>query len=441
MKLDTKILQEDIFELASNPELLERYIANDKKHNFNFTMINIERECLVQLKKQEAKKRKLNVSILVYHRAHWAIDSVYNELINSGFNVQIIITPAMEIESSLREQELENNYNFFKNLGYNVIRGYDFKKNKLYDLEKNLPDIIFYQTHWMWDYPEQYNIKYFYNKALCIGIPYGFYVANIQQYQFNEEFQNLVWLNFAENIVSKQMAEKYADNDGCNVVLSGYPKMDNMYNSDIKDNYWKTNDLKRIIWAPHYSINTEFEINYANFHLYYQNFFDFVKNNKNIEMIMKPHPMLKSRCIQTKTLTEEGYDNYLNKWNNLYNGSCVIDGNYMNLFKTSDGMILDSLSFIAEYLYTKKPICFINKFLNKQELLTHFNEFGQIAIQQCYIAQNWQDIEKFVNEVVIGGNDYMKPAREEFYDKYLKVNEGCVGKYIADYIKTELGIK
>ncbi len=104
-------------------------------------------------------------------------------------------------------------------------------------------------------------------------------------------------------------------------------------------------------------------------------------------------------------------------------------------------MILDSLGFITEYLYTKKPICFINKFINKEELLTHFNEFGQMAIQQCYIAQSWKDIEKFINDVIINGNDYMKPQREEFFNKYLNVNKGCVGKYIVDYIKSKLRIE
>ena len=440
MTYEVETLQKELYNLVSDPNSLEQFIAGEKL-GLNLTMINVERDCLIQLKKNVAKTRTLNASILIYHRAHWAMDSVYQELIKSGFNVQIIVTPAMEVEEILREKELEDNYKFFKELGYNVIKGYDYKTKTLYNIEKNLPDIIFYQTHWMLDYPEEYRIENLYNRVLCVGIPYGPYIANIQECQFNQEFQNLVWLNCAENIVAKQMAEKYADNNGCNVIMAGYPKMDNIYNSNITDNYWKTENLKKIIWAPHYSINNGWEIDYANFHIYYEKFFDFTKNNKNIEMIIKPHPMLKSRCIQTNTMTEEGYENYINNWNNLPNGSCVTTGKYLDLFKTSDAMILDSLGFISEYLYTKKPICFISKFLNKQELLTHFNEFGQMAIQQCYIAQSWKGIEEFINEVVIGGNDYMKPQREEFYDKYLKINEGYAGKAIVDYIKTELEIK
>ena len=442
MEITQNLTADELFELASNPELLENFVKTTRiKHNLNLDLIKIEHDCLLQLKKNKAKNTKISVGILIYHRAHWAMDSVYQELVKSGFDVKIIITPAMEIEESLREQEIEDNYNFFKNLGYNVIRGYDYKTNTSYDIEKNLPDIIFYQTHWMWDYPQEYDIKNFYNKALCISIPYGPFVAAIQQEQFNQEFHNLVWLNCAENIVAQEMAEKYAYNCGTNVKLTGYPKMDYILDGKITHNDWKTNNLKRIIWAPHYSINTGHNINYANFHIYYEKFFDFLKDNKNIEMIMKPHPMLKSRCVQTGTLTEEGYENYVNAWNNLTNGSCVTRGNYLDLFKTSDAMILDSLGFISEYLYTKKPICFINKFINKEELLTHFNEFGQMAIQQCYIAQSWKDIENFVNEVVIGGNDYMKSQREEFYSKYLSINEGCAGKAIVDYIKTQLGIE
>lgn len=440
MTFEVETLQKELYNLVSDPNSLEQFIAGEKL-GLNLTMINVERDCLIQLKKNVAKTRTLNVSIFVYHRAHWAMDSVYHELIKAGFNVQIILFPPYELSEDQTKKEHEINFKFFKDSGYNVIKGYDYKNKKFYDIEKNMPDIIFYQTQWMVFFPEQFQAENLYNKALCIGVPYGPYVAKIQQHQFNEKFHNLVWFICSENIVARQMAEKYADNNGCNTVLTGYPKMDQLYSPKVIQNHWKTQDKKRIIWAPHYSINTYCDIDFANFHIYYQRFLDFVKQKQDIEMIFKPHPLLKNRCIETEIMTEIEYDKYVKTWNNLPNGSAVMNGNYIDLFKTSDAMILDSLGFISEYLYTKKPICFINKFLNKQELLTHFNEFGQMAIQQCYIAQSWKGTEEFINEVVIGGNDYMKPQREEFYDKYLKLNEGCAGKAIVDYIKTQLGIE
>ena len=249
-------------------------------------------------------KKKPTVVMLIYHRAHWAMDSIYNEMLKEDFDVSIMVLPAMEMEESLREQEFNENCLFFEQLGYNVKKGYDFQKCEIYDLNTNLPDIIIYQTHWMWDYPPEYDVKNFYNRALCISIPYGFFLANIQQAQFNQDFHNLVWLNCAETYISKKMAEIYAKNRGENVLVTGYSKMDNLY-LNSNDYRWKNSENKKIIWAPHYSINTDYEINYANFHRYYKNLYDYTSQSKKIDMLLKPHPMLKSRCIQTKTLTDE----------------------------------------------------------------------------------------------------------------------------------------
>jgi hypothetical protein len=106
MNFEKEISSEMLYDIAKNTNLLEQYLQENSNRNshLNLTMINIERECLLQIKRQEAQQRTLNVSILIYHRAHWAMDTVYKELVKSGFDVKIIITPAMEIEESLREQ-------------------------------------------------------------------------------------------------------------------------------------------------------------------------------------------------------------------------------------------------------------------------------------------------------------------------------------------------
>lgn len=414
------------------------------KREQKLILLDIERRLLKNEKKLKftSSNIKPSVVIVIYHRAHWSLCSVCTEMIKRGFDIKILVSPAMEIEPELREQEFEVNCKFFENLGYEIIRGYDFQTGLKYDLNENLPDIIIYQSHWMLDILPEYDIKYFYNKAICLSIPYGIMIASIQNEQFNQEFHNLVYLNFAETKKQYEMSKNYAENKGVNVVVTGYPKMDELFNSNDVTNHWKVckTDVKKIIWAPHYSINTDWDVNFANFHKYYEFFYSYVKNNKNIEMILKPHPMLKSRCMQTGVMTADEYDNYLYNWNNLENGKVVLDGNYMDLFKTSDAMILDSISFICEYMYLQKPICFLNKFKNVDELLAHFNEFGCELLPKCYISQNENEIKHFVETVVCGNQDYMKNKREAFFEKYLNINTGAVGKYIVDYISKEFDI-
>jgi len=84
---------------------------------------------------------------------------------------------------------------------------------------------------------------------------------------------------------------------------------------------------------------------------------------------------------------------------------------------TSDAMILDSISFIAEYTATNKPAFFTIGSTSRVQL----NEFGSINYEVLYHTENGlkEDIEKFIVDVVINGNDVKKEERTAFVQKYL----------------------
>ncbi|PAF45322.1 glycosyltransferase [Helicobacter sp. 11S02629-2] len=389
------------------------------------------------LESKKLLKRPLKLTIIIYHKEHFSMHSLCKALKLKGFELSILISPALEIMECLREKVLEDNYNFFVSLGFNTIKGYDFKTQTAYDLESNLPDLIIYQTHWMNDILDSFDVKHFYNKALCLSIPYGFMLCAIEEYTFNEEFHNLVWLNCAETNEAKLLSQRYADNNGINVLVTGYPKMDALLNPPPFK--WKNETAKKLIWAPHHSINTTWAINFATFHLYYKDFYEYVKANKDIEVVLRPHPLLKSRVLELNILSEKEYDNYMASFNSLPNGQVYTGANYFGLFASSDALILDSGSFLAEYMYTKKPLCFINRWEDKATLKTRFNNFGKLVLEECYIAKDFSSIKDFIKTVVISQDDVMKNNREKFFDMYFKNYYGASGELIAEYITKALG--
>ena len=85
--------------------------------------------------------------------------------------------------------------------------------------------------------------------------------------------------------------------------------------------------------------------------------YEYVKNNtKTTSWVFRPHPMLRAGAVQQGVFkSEEEYDNYLEMWNELPNAQVIEGGMYVDIFETSDAMILDSVSFLAEYLYMHKP--------------------------------------------------------------------------------------
>ena len=128
----------------------------------------------------------------------------------------------------------------------------------------------------------------------------------------------------------------------------------------------------------------------------------------------------------------EDVKKYYQKWDELDNGQYYA-GNFVDLFATSDAMIMDSCSFMAEYTAFNKPLFHTVT----QTSRTNLNEFGEILYKNFYIPKNdlKEDIENFIQDVVINGNDYKKEERTEFVKQYFgKINGKTASENIYDEI-------
>jgi CDP-glycerol glycerophosphotransferase (TagB/SpsB family) len=154
------------------------------------------------------------------------------------------------------------------------------------------------------------------------------------------------------------------------------------------------------------------------------------------DWILKPHPILKKHCISENIMKAEEIEKYFDDWNNLPNAKVVEGGEYLDIFKTSDAIILDSISFIAEYMVTGKPILFTCK--HKTILDTEFNEFGVELAKNLYKAHRWSDITSFIKTVVSEGKDTLIQHRMDFINETLRHNENAAAETIIKCIKDAL---
>ena len=138
------------------------------------------------------------------------------------------------------------------------------------------------------------------------------------------------------------------------------------------------------------------------------------KYNDRVQIAFKPHPVLKFKLINL--WGKEKTEAYYQKWADMPNTQ-LEEGYYIDLFLTSDAMIHDCASFTAEYLFTRKPVLFIVR--DQQQVESHWNPFGRKCYNQHYHAHGLEDIECFINDIVISGNDPMQPQRETFFNQYL----------------------
>ena len=113
-------------------------------------------------------KKKINIIFVFYFRTS-GMDSLI-DLLNrdDSFNVTVLLIPFKTLtfnvykNDKLHESQLEeynDNYDYFKNKGFNTIKAYNENNNSLLDIELELmPDIIFYMSPWEGILPPEYRI-------------------------------------------------------------------------------------------------------------------------------------------------------------------------------------------------------------------------------------------------------------------------------------------
>jgi hypothetical protein len=387
------------------------------------------------------QKKHVTVAFFVLDLAGWKNDYLYKMMEQSKvFDPIIFVCPVVNFDRSYMLNKISDIYAYFKENGYNVIKSYDEKTDTYVDVRKEInPDIIFYQTPYYGQIDNRYFITEFTDILTCY-VPYFFDLVNDHSFIYDMNFHNFLWKYFVPTNYHLKYAQRYSRCKGDNVIVSGYPGVDYYLDTQFKPkDVWKIKDrrIKRIIWAPHQTINADEPIHFSCFLYYYQTMLDLALKYKNqIQIAFKPHPLLRVKL--SKRWGVERTDRYYETWETLSNG-IYSDGLYMDLFLTSDAIIHDCGSFIAEYLYTCKPAMRTD---NPEQVQNEINDLGMDCLDCYYRAKNADDIERFIVDVVIKGDDPMKEKRESFYNSVLKSPNGVMAsQYILDYLSNTLKLK
>lgn len=366
------------------------------------------------------EKETITVAFLVIFGALWKYDLLYKLFEDDKrFKPVIVICPYTIYGKDNMMQELDRAYNLFKNKGYRVLSSYEAASDSFIDIKRTIkPDMVFFTNpHFLT--LENYYISNF-KEVLTCYVQYSFHVSSLNKEQYDQLFHNLLWKAFYETSMHKTFAIKYARNKGINVAVTGYPGTDVFLDKSYQPiDVWKIKsaDVKRIIWAPHHTINeNDSNLGYSNFLQYADYFLNLLERFKNkLQIAFKPHPILRQKLYLHQDWGKQKTDNYYSQWETLSN-AMLFEDDYVDLFCSSDAIIHDSGSFLVEYLFQNKPalFCFRNN-----DVENKFNDFGKLALKVNSKAFHINDIEKFIQEDVFNGYDSLLAERSEFILKYL----------------------
>ena len=388
------------------------------KHNYEkFVAQNYARK-LIELQK-EFGKRKIKVGFLVSEPAKWQYQSLYEEMEKSDLFEPVVLVTNLLIKCSHNfYKTIEECFRFFELKKLNVRYVYDLRKKKFISAKNFGVDILFYQQPWGLD-DSQHPVaasKY----ALTGYVPYGLHFVKFNE-SYMSDFHLLLWKMFIENSSQIEWFSQLARKEVSNCLVVGYPKLDaylNMANVGAIDKH-----KPLLIYAPHHSFEKD-GLNCATFH---KNGMDILalaqKYREQIDWIFKPHPRFKTAVINNIIMSNTEIDDYYTAWQQI--GTVYECGDYIDLFKQSDGMITDCISFLGEYLPTGKPIFHL---LGESR---PFNDFAKSIIVSYYQIENIAELDSIFNQVIINHEDIKKEERCSRIPLLFDRNEKSASKIIS----------
>ena len=418
-----------------------------KKLNAFHTLLKIKiqpiRHYFLKLKVRGKFKKNIKIKIvfLITHFSIWKYDDIYRMfLFNERFDVSILITPVVNQGHKNMVENMHHIESNLKKRNLNFVNLYNKQTNQYLNVKREIkPDIVFFTN------PHQGLVyeKYYFpllSRYLSVYVPYSFRCVNRDKDHYDKTFMNLVWKVFYESHFHLKKASLVARNKAQNGVLSGYPPLEKL-NYGFRTNratHWKSNNekYKRIIWAPHHTIENQNPLSFSTFLKFSDIFIEIARFfSDDVQFVFKPHPLLKYKLYQDDFWGYKKTTEYYQLWSSMINTS-VHEDDYIDLFNESDAIIHDSNSFLAEYFYTGKPCLYL---VQNDKLYDQFNELGQEILKHYYQAENREDICNFINTSVILENDELQESRNEFFNKRLKIdNDVSPSKYIYNYLLNKI---
>ena len=279
-----------------------------------------------------------------------------------------------------------------------------------YQIGKINPDIIFYDSPYLSEYPRSLQFIKNLSYVFC-GVDYCLNITKHKQHLCHPWY-DYCWQFYVEHDDVKRRKVELLGYRARNIKVTGVPIQDSLTQPrGVFVDPWKDKTAKkRVIYAPHHSFkgsNGE-GIEFATFLENGEAILALAEKYKDtVTCAFKPHPFLYIKLLNV--WGKEKTDKYYDTWKSLPNTQFE-NCDYLGLFKYSDAIIHDSASFIIEYMYMDKQAMFLMSESNKLDEM-----FGYVrgALDCHEHGYNINDVETFIVNVV-NNNDCKKNVRSEY---------------------------
>ncbi len=390
-----------------------------------------KRHALLQQNYKQRKQKQVKVLFLVLNASIWKYDILFKKMLaDDSFEPLLFICPLKQLSSEDQLDEIDRIYAQFAQRGFPIQRPFN-EYGELIDIKNEFqPDFVFFTNPHELSH-DIYSITNF-NNSLSAYAPYSIMATNKPLLQYDKLFHNLLWRLYNETPIHQQMAKKYARVKGSNATVAGSSILEALNHSKTNKTAWQNSgNQKKIIYAPHHTFNDLEELNFSTIIENGWFMLEMAKKyEQQIHIAFKPHPLLKTKLYKYPLWGKEKTDAFYSEWDTLSNTQIEL-GDYIDLFQQSDAMILDSISFITEYLFVDKPSLFL---FNKEINFKAFNTYGKASLACLEWANSHHEIEGFI-QCVIREVDKLQNKRNQFLQQNYPKNQLTFSDFVIRDIK------
>ena len=382
--------------------------------------------------------RKVKVGFLVCEKEKWNGDQLIQHLEGSGrfdcsFAVHLSSTAA-RLPHEERALDYEEQVAYFKSKGEVEFELFDPETGHVFPVEDMDYDIVFIQQPWgAKDFPRRLA-----GRILCAYMHYGFMMMANHGMHYNiNTFHSYLWKYFTQTDSHRMLHLEHDPSANDKIVVTGYPKLDVYFTpppSRTAVTAWKNHSdpsRRRIIFAPHHSVERN-SLGMATFPWSGFEVSAMRDAQQDIDWLYKPHPRMSLALQRAKLMPSEEYDTYVDAWNQGDNSSVYDDGDYFDIFRSSDALITDCGSFLAEYLPTGKPIIWL-----VSRKTVGLNSVGRFISDGFYQVRTVEELREVFQRVVIEGNDPLHDLRRRAIDEILPEGRAS-SSILVDYLENSL---
>ncbi len=378
-------------------------------------------------------KTRLRIGFVVCEPAKWGLGSLLEHLQSDpAFDVGFYPTLSdvhLRLPRSARQEEYRQIRAFFAEIGSIWGDLYHSPTDRQIPPDAINCDIVFVQQPWgMQDLPRRLA-----GRVRTAYVHYGMAVIKNDQMQFGlPDFHPFLWRYFLPTQAHVDAINHSAGPRPPKMCVTGHPKFDAYLRPALpRDQCLSWPNLreaqrKRVIFAPHHALEPG-SLQLGTFAWSGPAMLQIAQAHPEIDFLLRPHPNMALGLSRSHVMNAQEWQAYRTAWQALPNAALFEDTPYFDTFRSSDAMVTDSGSFLAEYLPTEAPLIRLER-VDAAPL----NSFGQTLAAGFYTADNQADLETQFSELILEGKDPLAQVRTGLVPLLVPFAQPAADKIVAE---------